>query len=79
MSNEKNDKLRFGIVRYLGSKKLQPRWLTKDELWTTDQNIRGWFTSEETHEYRLAGNGSDEVIVYLNFNEIYNGKTSTST
>ena len=72
-----NDKLRFGIVRRLGSKTHKPRYLTKDKVWTTDRNICGWFTAEEVDEYGLNEHGTFEVSIYLNFNEVYNAKSKT--
>jgi hypothetical protein len=69
-----NDLLRYGIVRCLGSKTHSPRYLTKDGFWTTDRNICGRFTYDKLNEYHLADDGTDEVAIYLNFNEIHNGK-----
>jgi hypothetical protein len=77
-SMKRNKLLRFGIVRYLGSKTHKPRYLTKDGFWTTDREICGWFTDAEVAGRGLSTNEPFEMTVYLNhkeiYKELYNGK-----
>ena len=77
-SLKKNKRLRFGIVRNLGSKIFKPRYLTKDGFWTTDREICGWFTDEEVVVRGLSTEEPFEMSIYLNhkeiYKELYNGK-----